>query len=238
MISIKTLASGSTGNAYVIDDGKTPLLLEAGIRIQKIKQGCGYGLSGMAGCLISHEHHDHSKAAADVMACGVDVFCSAGTAEAAGLRGHRLHIVKSKEQFSIGTWRIMPFKTEHDAREPLGFLLSNGTDKLLFATDTFYLHYTFRGLTYVMLECNYALDTLDENIAAGYVDESRRSRLLKSHMSLEQCKATLAANDLSNVRQIYLMHLSFKNSDAARFKREIQRLTGKEVYICQNRLEA
>lgn len=212
-------------------DGTTPLLLECGIPIAKIKKACGFRLSSMAGCLMTHEHKDHSKAAAEIMAAGVDLYCSPGTAEAAGLSGHRLQSVRAKERFQIGTWTVLPFDTRHDAREPLGFLLASHGERLLFATDTFYLRYTFAGLTHVMLECNYALDTLDANIAAGYVDQSRRARLLRSHMSLEQCKATLAANDLSAVREIHLLHLSFKNSDAQRFKTEIQRLTGKPVYI-------
>ena len=55
-ITIKTLASGSTGNAYHISDGRTSLLIEAGIPIIKIKQGLKYRLSGVDGCLISHQH--------------------------------------------------------------------------------------------------------------------------------------------------------------------------------------
>jgi len=34
------------------------------------------------------------------------------------------------------------------------------------------------------------------------------------------------------VREIWLIHLSDNNSDNARFKREIQELTGKMVFIC------
>jgi phosphoribosyl 1,2-cyclic phosphodiesterase len=176
-------------------------------------------------------HQDHCKAAKDVIAAGVDVYCSSGVADFLGLAGHRLHRVSAKHQFSIGPWTIVPFDVRHDASEPLGCLIANGDEKLLFATDTFYLKYTFRGLTRIMLECNYAHDTLEENISAGYVDEARKSRLVRSHMSLDQCKATLAANDLSRVREIHLIHLSFQNADAERFKREIQRLTGKRVIV-------
>jgi phosphoribosyl 1,2-cyclic phosphodiesterase len=230
-MEIKTLASSSTGNAYILSDGHTSLLLECGIPIDKLKKSCNYRLSGILSCLVTHEHKDHSKASKDVMAAGIDLYCSEGTAEAAELSGHRLHIIKAEQQFKIGSWIIKPFSTQHDAKEPLGFLIANGEDKLLFATDTFYLRYKFKGLTHIMLECNYDLQTLDENIATGYVDERRRSRLLRSHMSLQQCKATLQANDLSRMKEIHLIHLSFKNSDAPRFKREIQQITGKRVYI-------
>ena len=52
-------------------------------------------------------------------------------------------------------------------------------------------------------------------------------------MSLETAKDFLRANDLTAVQEIWLCHLSDGNSDAERFKREIQALTGKPVYIAQ-----
>ena len=55
-ITIKTLASGSTGNAYHISDGKTNLLIECGIVIKKIKEALMFRLSEIDFCLISHEH--------------------------------------------------------------------------------------------------------------------------------------------------------------------------------------
>jgi phosphoribosyl 1,2-cyclic phosphodiesterase len=174
---------------------------------------------------------DHARAVRDVMASGVDVFCSAGTAEQLALEGHRLHIVRAGQRFFVGPWQVMPFDTKHDAPEPLGYLIMLLGEKLLFATDTYYLKYTFPGLTQIMLECNYAIDTLEANVETGEVDIARKSRLLRAHMSLEQCKATLAANDLSQVREIHLLHLSFQNADADRFRREIQRLTGKRVIV-------
>lgn len=231
-MEIKTLASGSTGNAYIISSGGSSLLLECGISIDKIKKGCGYRLSGMGACLLSHGHKDHCKAAQDVLAAGVDLYCSPGTAGFCGLSGHRLHLVKAKQQFRVGPWTVLPFDTEHDCEEPLGFLIANGGEKLLFATDTYFLKYRFKGLTHIMLEANYSLDTLDANIAAGYVDASRRDRLLRSHMSLDQCVNTLKANDLSAVKEIHLIHMSYKNGDAERFKRAVQRATGKPIYVC------
>ena len=140
--------------------------------------------------------------------------------------------VKSQHQFAIGTWTILPFDTQHDAAEPLGFLLQNQEgEKLLFATDTYYIKYRFPGLTHIMVECNYAADILQNNVDGGKVPESMRNRLLKSHFSLENVKKFLLANDLSKVREIWLIHLSDGNSDAERFKREIQELTGKVVII-------
>jgi phosphoribosyl 1,2-cyclic phosphodiesterase len=232
MIEFTPYASGSTGNCYRIDDGSTPLLLECGIPYKEIQKGLNFRVSEIVGCLISHEHQDHSKAVRDVMKAGIDCYMSAGTAEALGISGHRLHIIKAKQQFRIGTWTVLPFDTQHDAAEPLGFLLANQAgDKLLYATDTYYIRYRFRGLTHIAIECNYSLDILRTNVANGLVEPVLKSRILKSHFSLENVKQFLKANDLSKVREIWLLHLSDGNSDEARFKREIQELTGKMVFI-------
>src|SRR5699024_9187141 len=133
---------------------------------------------------------------------------------------------------SIGTWKVLPFDVEHDVNEPLGFLLMNKQgEKLLFATDTYYVRYRFKGLTHIMIEANYSMDILEENIASGIVTKIMRKRLIRSQFSLENVKEFLRANELSKVQEIHLMHLSNNNSDENRFKKEIQELTGKPVYI-------
>lgn len=232
MIDIKTLASGSSGNAYHISDGQTELLIECGINFRDIQIALDFKTSNLAGCLVSHEHKDHSKGIKDVLRAGIDVYTSQGTAEAEGIKHHRLKIVEPKKAFQIGTWKVLPFDVEHDVNEPLGFLFMNQQgEKLLFATDTYYVRYRFKGLTHIMVECNYSMDILNENIESGRVPQLMKKRLVKSHFSLENVKEFLKANDLSRVQEIHLMHLSDNNSDEARFKREIQILTGKPVYI-------
>lgn len=67
---------------------------------------------------------------------------------------------------------------------------------------------------------------------AGKVPEVLKSRLQKSHFSLGNVKMFLLANDLSQVKEIYLMHLSNGNSDAERFRREIAEVTGRQIIVC------
>jgi len=232
MIRVDVLASSSRGNSYRITDGRTPLLLEAGIKFKDIQKKLDLKTSELAGVLVTHEHKDHSKAVADLMKAGFDVYASKGTFDTLGLSGHRTKSIKALITFQIGTWTILPFETQHDAAEPLGFLMVNPDgDKLLFATDTYYVRYRFNGLTHIMLECNYALDILEENLESGRVSMATKDRLLESHFSLANVKEFLKANDLSKVAEIHLLHLSSDNSDADRFKREIQQLTGKAVYV-------
>lgn len=232
MIEIKTLATGSKGNCYYVTDGETPLLLEAGINFRDIRIALDFKTRDLAGCLVTHEHQDHCKSVKDVVRAGIDVYMSHGTADALNIDNHRIKPVRAKESFQLGTWRIMPFEVEHDVSEPIGFLLANKAgDKLLFATDTYYIRYKFKGLTHLLIECNYSKEILDRNIQEGITPKVMRKRLIQSHMSLENLKDMLAANDLSKVQEIHLLHLSDSNSDEALFKREIQELTGKLVYI-------
>ena len=232
MIEILPLASGSKGNCYHITDGAAPLLLEAGISFKELQRGLDFQTSDLCGCLVTHEHADHSKAVKGLIRAGVDCYMSEGTRAALAAEGHRVKVICAREQIKVCTWDVLPFDTQHDAAEPLGFLLADKDgDKLLYATDTFYIRYRFRGLTHIMVECNYAMDILRGNVAAGLVPVELKNRILKSHFSLANVKEFLMANDLSRVREIWLLHLSDDNSDAERFKREIQELTGRMVYI-------
>lgn len=237
MIEIKSLSSGSKGNCYRITNGSTPLLLECGIPFKEIQKGLDFKVSEIAGCLISHEHQDHCKAVAEIIKAGIETYMSLGTIEALeleekGLSGYRINVLKSKRHLTIGTWAVLPFDTQHDSVEPLGFLLSNQDgDKLLYATDTYYLKYRFKGLTHIMLEVNYSLDILKNNVESGMVDPILKTRMLRSHMNLENAKKLLKANDLSKVQEIWLLHLSDGNSDEKRFKKEIMELTGKPTFI-------
>ena len=232
MIEIKALASSSRGNCYYVTDGVTPLLLECGISIKKIKEGLNFKTSEITACLITHEHQDHCKAIKDIMKAGIDCYMSQKTINRLGLSSHRAKPIKSLKQFKIGTWTILPFDTKHDAVEPLGFRLANSTgEKLLYATDTYYIKYKFEGLTHLMIECNHSYEILDENVKAGRLSSAMRNRLIQSHFSLENVKEFLKANDLSKVGQIWLIHLSNDNSDAQLFKKEIQKQTGKMVFV-------
>jgi phosphoribosyl 1,2-cyclic phosphodiesterase len=238
MLEIKSLASGSSGNAYRVSDFKTPLLLECGIPYKKLQEGLEFRLSEIEGCLITHEHKDHCKALNEVTRAGINCHMSSGTKKALiddefTEDNHRLVTHKLYDPFKIGSWIVKPFEAEHDAAEPFNYLLwSRETgDKLVYITDSFYSKFKFNDLNYIMIECNYSKKILDENIAAGRVLMVQKNRLLKSHFSLKNVKDFLKANDLSKVNEIHLLHLSNRNSDANLFKKEIQELTGKLVYV-------
>jgi phosphoribosyl 1,2-cyclic phosphodiesterase len=178
------------------------------------------------------KHQDHCAAAKDIIRQGIPVYLNEATATSQKLTGACVHVIEHQKQFTVGSFIILPFELEHDV-ENTGYLIySRKTkEKLAYITDTHFCRYRFKNLTHLLLEANYATDILEENIRTGLVDPSMRKRLLHSHMSLENAKRFLRANDLSNVQEIHLIHLSALNADERRFKREVQAITGKLVYI-------
>ena len=107
---------------------------------------------------------------------------------------------------------------------------SDDGEKLLFATDTYFLKYRFTGLNYLMIEANYRRETLEENIQAGRVPAAIRNRIIKSHFEIENVKAFLGACDLSQCREIHLIHISSTNGEPMAFVSEVQAMTGIPTY--------
>lgn len=231
-MELKVLGSSSRGNCYLlIDETGQTLALEAGVRFSEVRKVMGFETSNIIGCLITHEHGDHSRYVGQFMDNAVDIFCSKGSASHFG-NHHRLHSVESGVIFNIGKFKIYPFDIIHDAEEPFGYLIQHPeSGNILFLTDTYYSEFTFKGLNNVILEVNYDLDILEENIRSGRLNPIIRNRVLTSHMSLQTAKELLSANDLSKVNNIVLIHLSDGNSHAENFKKEIEKATGKTVTV-------
>lgn len=233
-MNLKVLGSNSSGNCYLLQTETDTLILDCGMKYRDIQKALNFDLSRVKGCLVTHEHQDHCKSIKDVIKAGVDIYTSLETARQLGVsESHRTQMVDAGIQFSIGDFMVLPFKTEHDALDPLGYLIQYKPtgEKILFATDTYYLRNRFNALDYILIECNYCKDTLDANIENGYIQLVMKNRLLESHFSLEHVKEFLSANDLSKVKVIVLLHLSNANSDARRMVQEIEALTGKIVVV-------
>ena len=230
-MKIQTLASGSTGNSYLIDDGQTQLLIELGIQFKQIQQALNYETSKVDGCLISHSHKDHCKGVEQALKASMDVYMSQATKNEIGIEHNRIKIYENKKQFRIGTFTVLPFGVKHDV-ENHGFLIQSDNGKrLLFATDTYYVRYKFKNINYLMIECNYSEDILRQNVDEGKIHPALANRIRASHFSLENVIDFLWANDLRNVEEIHLLHLSSSNSDAELFRKEVQKVTGKLVIV-------
>ena len=104
-------------------------------------------------------------------------------------------------------------------------------EKLVYITDSAYVKYTFSGLTHIMIEANYAQEIIIDNARQERIPLYLAERVIETHMSIETLLELLRANDMTKVRQIYLLHLSDMSSDAERFKKLVRQETGAEVYI-------
>ena len=201
-MKIEVIASGSKGNCYKISNEDTTLLIECGIPYKKIQEALNFKTTDIDGVLVSHEH------------------------------GHR---VKSFKNFGdsyfdvdIGSFIIKPFKTIHDAKEPVGFVIYDSltNEELVFITDTQYSIYSFSP-DYFMMEVNYVREAINKNDS---LHPDLRARIKKNHMSLDTAINLLERSDLSRLKKIYVMHLSDANSDAEVIKYRLQELTGVDKY--------
>ena len=227
-MDIKVIASGSSGNAYLIGDGHTRLLLDAGIPFKRIQIGCGFRTSTIDACLVTHRHGDHAAAITKLIQRGITVYSNADVAA----RYKGVQELTERKEYPIGTLRILPFMAEHDV-PCYGYQVTSTEtgEKLVYITDSAYVKYTFSGLTHIMIEANYAQEIMIDNVRDERVPLSLAARVMETHMSIETLLDLLRSNDMRKVRQIYLLHLSDNNSDAAAFRRQVQQETGAEVYI-------
>jgi phosphoribosyl 1,2-cyclic phosphodiesterase len=237
-MQLKILGSSSSGNCYLfISSSGEILMVEAGIDFKEVKKQINFNLSGIKGVIYSHEHFDHSRAVKDILNYSIPVYSSKEAIEAIGIKHHNLNAVKDYEIFNVGKFRIKTFPLRHDVK-CIGFLIMHPEMGLTaFITDTYYVHYRFKVLNHVLIEVNYSRKIANKNIAKGNIPLIQYKRILSSHMELETALKMLRANDLSTVVNIVLLHLSDDNSNAELFKKEIEFVTGKPVYIADKGLE-
>ncbi len=239
-MKLKVLGSSSKGNCYLIEaNNNEKLILDAGVNFKIVQKELRFNLEGIKGVLVTHEHMDHLKYAPNFALNGIDVYASMGTFKKLELVGHRFKVIKALQQFSIGNFIILPFDTQHDAEEPLGFLIQYKPtgEKLLYATDTYYIKYKFNKLNYLLLECNYNREIVKENAKNEIINKARYTRLLESHFSLENVIKFLKANDLTNVKKIVICHLSDQNSNEKQMVDEINKVTNIETIVAKPGLE-
>lgn len=228
----EALASSSAGNAYIVSDTDTRILLECGVSHSKLQKLSGFSLSEFQACLVSHEHKDHAKSVQELIERGMEVYMSPGTADALETEG--VTLVEAMEQFNVGSLDIVPFTTFHDAREPLGFLIKSRVDGdvLAFATDTVNLRYKFPGLNILAIEANYDKAILER---CERMPEKVRYRITNSHMEIDTLCDYLRSLDLSQCREIHLLHLSDATSHEGHFINKVSRAVprGIEITACK-----
>lgn len=220
--------SSSKGNFCCItaDNGKR-LLVECGVTWPKIEKALDFDLTGIEGCLLSHDHMDHSRAAEEVMRAGIDLYASAGTHEAIGLTKHRrAKIVEDGAIVKFGSFEILPFDVTHDAAEPLGYVVREKAtgEYLLFATDFFCLEQMFPyAFSIIAIGCSYDKDALQALVDKGDINETLAKRLLFNHSSKQWVKKYLQdCCERAKCREIHLLHMSGSNINKQRTRKEFK----------------
>ncbi len=229
-MTFRSLASSSAGNAYIVSDGENTILLECGLPFKKLEQKSGYSLSQLSACFITHEHKDHSKAAAQLLRHGVKVYTSEGTARALELP--ELEIIEPWKPVDIAYFRVMAVPVMHDAKQPVGFLIDDmrTNERLFFAADTRGLSYIISNPTYIAVECNYEESAL---AASTHMPDSLKERIRHTHFEVDKVLTWLKKQELCGVITIWLLHLSDVNSRAEKWLRRFRKeLPGIDVRVC------
>lgn len=221
-MKITAIASSSRANCYVLESNGSRLILEAGVPFKTLSKALQGSATSTAGCLITHEHGDHAKYAQAYISRGIDCYMSAGTQ--AMLQLDRFSLEKNIWQ-EIQGWLVYPLEVKHDAADPVGYVIQNGDDRVMFVTDAMLISSKIDGITHMIIECNYCEDIIKKSSAY------HAERAYHEHLGLEQVKVYLSEIDRSELKEVLLIHLSEQHSDEKRMIAEVQEIVGPDVKV-------
>lgn len=225
MIRFKSLGSGSTGNATVIQarDGAllSHLLVDCGLGIRELDKRLG-AASMMAeqvdAIFITHEHGDHIGCARQLaLRERIPVYMSEGTYAALGQPdfGGLLRLAADGQVFQVGALQVRPFTVPHDAREPLQLSCTDGDVRLGVLTDlghvSTHVQQELEGCATLVLECNHDEAMLRDGSYPPFL--KRRVGGAYGHLA-NSAAAALAQSLLAagRLRQVVAAHLSEQNN--------------------------
>ncbi|MGF6526851.1 MBL fold metallo-hydrolase [Variovorax sp. PvP013] len=224
MLRFRSLGSGSTGNATLVEassEGRRSLLLiDCGFGIRQLDKrlaGAGVAASDIDAIFITHEHGDHIGCVQTLSKRErIPVWMSEGTWLATG--GHdyegRLHLARDGEHIAVGDLDVRPFTVPHDAREPLQLRCTDGARTLGVLTDlghaTPHVMAQLVGLDALLLECNHDVDLL----AASAYPPFLKLRVGGNYGHLSNAAAAAIARAVHHpgLRHVVGAHLSEQNN--------------------------
>lgn len=227
MLRVCSLGSGSGGNALVVEarDGGsvTRVLVDDGFNLKQLGrrlERAGLSLHEIDAIVVTHEHSDHAAGVVR-FACkaGIPVFCSDGTARAAGLRerGVQWRELVSGVRQELGALVIDPYEVPHDAAEPLQFVFGDGGRWLGLLTDagepTAVMMAALRRVDALVLECNHDETMLRKGPYAPFL--KTRIAGARGHLSNAQAAALLRQLDRARLQWVAAAHLSAQNNTRA-----------------------
>jgi phosphoribosyl 1,2-cyclic phosphodiesterase len=215
------LGSGSKGNAWLVQAGRTRVLVDCGFGPREAARRLGrlgVGVEEVDAILVTHEHSDHGRGVAKLArqaAC--PVWLSHGSQamlDATGEGPDRVEVILEHAPFALGDLEVTPYPVPHDAREPLQFLFSDGAVKFGLLTDaghvTPHMETVLRQCDALALECNHDVAMLQ----AGTYAASLKRRILGryGHLDNQAAAALLAKVKGARLKHVVAAHLSQENN--------------------------
>lgn len=218
------LASGSGGNACVVESGGTRVLVDAGLSAKEIERRLvarGVAPDTISAIFLTHEHGDHSLGALTFAErFGCSIHATAGTATALGLEGNLFSPyvrMESCREGRVGDIGYRPLATPHDSNESVVYAFEADGARMVIASDLGHVQKGFleflRGATTLLLEFNHDEDMLRDGpyvwalkrrISGGY-----------GHLSNSQSADAVRATAGERLKRVVATHLSRTNNTAA-----------------------
>lgn len=233
------LGSSSKGNSYILRSaGGDSLIIEAGISISAVYKYVRH--DDISGVLVSHSHGDHAGRVQEYLDAYIPVHMNNECIHAGRIKPYHNNpkLFSEESSFHVGRFDVIAFRLFHDV-PCSGFLIRHPdmSGNLLFCTDTSKIPYTFDGVENLLVEADYDESLLARNQDNGAVHPVLASRIRKTHFSIDKAIQFCTNRNLKEVRNIILIHLSEKNSDAECFRQRMVSETGKMVYVASAGLE-
>jgi phosphoribosyl 1,2-cyclic phosphodiesterase len=222
-MKISLLASGSKGNATLIDSGATRLLVDAGLSARELTRRLdtiGVESDSLDALLITHEHSDHVRGLGPlVRRHNLPVYLHttlAGSLKDVG----RIDCVREfsdGEDFTIGDLSVSPFTISHDALAPVGFTFANDWGKTGLATDlgivTRLVRQYLAGCRSLVIETNHD----EEMLRDGPYPWALKQRVRSAHGHLSNPAGRDLLRELlwEGLETVFLGHLSETNNRPA-----------------------
>ncbi len=224
MIRFKSLGSGSSGNATVVQAREgtslTHLLVDCGLGIRQLDLRLGQaGMSAdqLDAIFITHEHADHIGCARQfALRERIPVYMSHGTYAALGEPDFSglLRLVCDGMAIDVGGMQLRPFTVPHDAREPLQLTCADGATRLGVLTDlghaSNHVLESLAGCVTMLLECNHDPQLLAQSSYPPFL--KRRVGGDWGHLANEAAAAIARALRPHGLTQVVAAHLSEQNN--------------------------
>ena len=140
-LAICSLASGSSGNCYLIKSNNTAILADAGISARQIEQrlgALGVGCGDIEAVMITHEHSDHVKGlGVTKKSSSMKICANEKTAAKSGMENcSGFELFSTGDNFTVGDILVNTFPLSHDAEDPCGYSFCCDGKRISVVTDT------------------------------------------------------------------------------------------------------